>query len=45
MHSYDLSKFDFLFTREEEQDMNLVLELMNLADLDDKLEPGRHLTY
>ena len=43
--SYDLSIMDFHCTQEEEQDINYVLELINLANLDDKFEPGRHVTY
>lgn len=32
-------------THEWEQDINYVLELINMTNLDDKLEPSRHLTY
>ena len=39
MHSHDLSKFDFRHTNEDKQDIGYALELINLANLDDKLEP------
>lgn len=37
---------NFHRTHEEEQDIGLVLEeVMNSVNLDDKLEPNRHLAY
>ena len=35
----------FHHTHGKEQGINFVLELINLANLDDKLEPSQHLTY
>ena len=42
-----LSKFDFSSyrTHKEEQGLSSMLELVNLANLDDKAKPSRHLTY
>ena len=36
---------NFRRTREEEQGIGSFLQLINLANLDDKLEPSWHLTY
>ena len=43
--AHDLSGFDFLRSREEEQDIGSFLKLLNVANLDDKSEPSRHFTY
>jgi hypothetical protein len=50
-HKYTLrnhmacQKFFFHHTYEEEQGINYLLKLINLENLDEKLEPSRHLTY
>ena len=39
------AKFNFHCTHEKEQDIVYVLELINLANLDEKSEPSQHVTH